>query len=218
MSSMPASVGGRVQRQILESVLVNVALPLLLYALLSPHLSTLHTLMLVALAPAAESALTFVRRRRVDAFGLIVLGALLLGGGVVLLGGSARLILVREQLITGAAGLALLASLLLPRPLLYYLIRAAQARQEPMKRAQFDARWTASAPFRHAVRLMTMVFGAGVVVEALANIYLAYTVAIPTFLAVSPVVRYSIAGALILWLALYVRQTKRATGRHPLAL
>jgi hypothetical protein len=215
MLPSPASPARRLPASVLASLLVNAVLPLVLYALLSPHMSQLHAVLLVALVPLAEGLITFARHRRIDALGVFILATLLLGAAIVVLGGTPRLILAREQILTGAIGLLLLGSLLLPRPAAFYLFRAVVTRQDSGGRAPFDARWETSPSFRRLLRRVTVVFGLGIVAEAAINITLALLLSIPAFLAVSPVVRYGIAGLLLAWFVLAVRQVRRASSEQP---
>ncbi|MBV9280367.1 MAG: hypothetical protein JOZ41_09835, partial [Chloroflexi bacterium] len=95
---------------IVATLLINGLGPLVVYSQLSPHMSQIRALLCTALVPVVENVFTLTRHRRLDAFGVFVLVGLVLTGALVLAGGSPRLILIRESLLGGAFGLAMLAS------------------------------------------------------------------------------------------------------------
>jgi intracellular septation protein A len=204
-------------RQLRVTLLLNVVVPVVLYKLLQPHMSTLDALLIVAVVPALDSAFNLVRYRRLDAFGAFVLVGLLLGAAIVAVGGSPRFILARESLLIGAMGLALVASVaVLPRPLLWYLLEPFVAGKDFEGRVRFRADWEEHGAVRRSWRILTLVFGLGALLEAVINTFLAFAIPITIYLVVSQVVRYAIAVGLVLWLLVYVRRFKQARGRHPL--
>ena len=170
-------------------------MPVVLYKLLQLLMSTLHALLIVAVVPSLDSAFNLVRHRRLDAFGVFVFVGLLLGAAIVAVGGSPRFILARESLLIGAMGLALVASVVvLPRPLMWYLLVPFVAGNEAEGRERFGADWEEHAAVRRSWRMLTLVFGAGTLLEAAINTFLAFSIPIATYLVVSQVVRYAIAG------------------------
>jgi intracellular septation protein A len=204
-------------RQLRATLLLNVVVPVVLYKLLQPHMSTLHALLIVAVVPALDSAFNLLRYRRLDAFGAFVLVGLLLGAAIVALGGSPRFILARESLLIGAMGLALVGSVVvLPRPLMWYLLEPFVAGKDLEGRLRFRADWEEHAAVRRSWRILTLVFGLGALLESAINTFVAFAIPITIYLVVSQVVRYAIAVGLVLWLVVYVRRFKQARGRHPL--
>jgi hypothetical protein len=173
--------------------------------------------MCTALLPLLENVYTVAHHRRLDVFGAFVLSGLVLTSALVLLGGSPRLILIRESLLGGAFGIAMLASMLFPRPLLYYLVGHFVAGNDPVKRQKFDAKW-ASKDFRVFIQLMTLVIGVGTLVEAMVRTYLVFHLTTVAFLKVSPFVHYGIVAAIVLWVIASARHVSLTTGRHPFSL
>jgi intracellular septation protein A len=168
-------------------------------------MSVLHALLITALAPVLENVVALARHRRVDLFGVLVFLSLLLSGVVVLFGGSPRMILARESVLSGAFGLALLASLLCREPLIYYLTRHFVAGQHPARREEYHRK--AAAPrFRSFMRLLTVVWGVVTVADAALNVYLAFNVSIAHFLAVSPLARSGMFGCTFLWTLLHAQR------------
>ncbi len=203
-------------RQLRITLLLNFVAPFVLYKLLSPHMSTLHALLIVAVVPGLDSAFSFVRHRRLDSFGVFVFVGLLLGAAIVAVGGSPRFILARESLLIGATGLALVLSLVvLPRPLMWYLLAPFDAGNDEEGRARLRTDWEGHREVRRSWWMLTLVFGTGALLEAAINTYLAFAIPIAIYLVVSQVVRYAIAAGLLLWLVVYVRRFRQATGRDP---
>jgi hypothetical protein len=154
--------------------------------------------MVAALVPLADSVVGLVRQRRINAFGALVFLSLVLSSLLVLVGGSTRLILVRESALSGVFGVLMLLSLFWPQPLVYYLARHFVA---PGASAGWHAfQRTASAPrFRSFLRLLTVIWGLVTVLDAALNTYLAFHLPVGTFLAVTPLARYSMMGGTFAW-------------------
>ena len=204
-------------RQARVTLLLNFVLPVVLYKLLQPHMSTLHALLIVAVVPGLDSVYGLLRHRRLDAFGVFVFVGLLVGAAIVAVGGSPRFILARESLLIGAIGVVLVLSVVvLPRPLMWYLLVPFVAGSEAERRKRFWADWEEHGAVRRSWRMLTLVFGAGALLESAINTVLGFSISIATYLVVSQVVLYVIVAGLVLWLVEYVRRFRRATGRHPL--
>jgi hypothetical protein len=197
------------------TLLLNFVVPVALYKLLQPHMSTLHALLIVAVVPGLDSAYGLLRHRRLDAFGAFVFVGLLVGATIVAVGGSPRFILARESLLIGAIGLVLVFSVVvvLPRPLMWYLLVPFVAGKEAERRERLGADWEENGAVRRSWRMLTLVFGAGALLESAINTFLAFSIHIGTYLVVSQVVRCAIAAGLVLCLVVYVRRFRRATGR-----
>lgn len=114
---------------ILELV-VNLVLPWLAYRIAQPHYGDTGALYASAIPPLVWSIVEFIRLRRVDALSVLVLLGIALSIVAMALGGSPRVLLMRESLVSGAIGVAFVVSLVLARPLIFYLARASIARQQ----------------------------------------------------------------------------------------
>jgi hypothetical protein len=100
-------------------VVVNIVLPWLCYRFAKSPLGETGALLLSTAPPILWSLVTVLRFRRLDVVSVFVIVGILLSLVTMALGGSSRVLLMRESLVTGFAGLALIASLLLPRPLMF---------------------------------------------------------------------------------------------------
>jgi len=158
--------------------------------------------------PIAWSIYQFVRSRRVDAFSLLIITGIVLSMLALFGGGGARFLQLRENLVTGVIGVIFLGSVLLRRPLIYYLARAGIMRNTPDEAESFDA-MRESAAFKHTMLVLTLVWGLGLIARTAVACVLVFSVPIPTYLALNPVLGYANAGALAGFTVLYVRRRRR---------
>jgi hypothetical protein len=178
---------------------VNFLLPWLAYRLALPHLGETGALIASAVPPIVWSLIELVRFRRVDALSVLVVTGIVLSVAAMALGGSPRMLLLRESLVSGAVGVVFLLSLPMRRPLIFYLARATVAREMEGGAARFEALWQERPALVSAMRLMTLVWGIGLTGETALRAWMALTWPIERFLVVSPFIGYGIYGGLTLW-------------------
>jgi hypothetical protein len=147
--------------------------------------------------------------KRLDVVSLLVMGGILLSLLAMAFGGSPRLLLLRESLITGFIGLVLLISLLFRRPLMYYLAQSTTARHSPEEATGFDTLWEKPG-FVRCMYTLSWVWGAALICETILRGTLAWTIPIEQFLIISPIVGYGIYFLLIGWTFWFVRRLKAA--------
>lgn len=199
-----------------RTLLINGLAPYLIYVAVHAYASSFTALLCSAVPPMLESIWSVFRRGRLDVMAILVLGGIALGLGLMTLGGDARLLLVRESLVTGIIGLVFLGSLVLRRPLIYYLARESTAGDDPERLARWD-HFSALPPARRGIRWLTLVWGTGLLVEAAVRVDMAESMAIDHFLAISPFVQYGLTGLLIAWTVWYSRLLRRAVGAETAA-
>lgn len=189
-------------------LIVNLFLPWLAYTLVAPRYGEFGALVASSIPPLLWSLLELAWHRRIDALSILVLGGIGLSVLAMALGGDARLLLIRESLISGLIGVAFMLSLLFKRPLVYFLARATVLRQNAEHGAAgFHAWWQIPAAQR-AIRGITAVWGLGLTGEALLRTWLAWHWGPQRFLAIAPTLGYVIAGAMCLWTFWFVRRLK----------
>ncbi|WP_282936478.1 VC0807 family protein [Paenibacillus sp. RC67] len=197
----------RVFRGIIVTLLINGAVPYILYVWLSHYMSSFAALSIATVVPMADNLIHLARHKKLDVFGGMMLFTFLLGIGLILLGGDERLLLIRESFITAAVGLLFLISLMFKKPLIYHLAIRFTVKDNVDEKSTFATNWDYSY-FRFVVRLMTAVWGGMLLVEAGIRIILVYELTTAQFLAVSNLVFYGFIGITILWTALYRRRSK----------
>ncbi|HXM01946.1 MAG TPA: VC0807 family protein [Chthoniobacterales bacterium] len=195
--------------------LVNLGGPFLVYQLAAGHMSETAALMLSSAPPILWSVAQLIWSRKLDTLSLLVIAGIALSLVATLLGGSPRLLLVRESLITGIFGLIFLGSLLFPKPLMFYIVKTTVTKQG-MSEEAFASRWSIPG-FRSTFNLMTVVWGAGLLVEATVKIILAFTMPTGLFLVVSPIISYGIYFGLLGWSIWYGNQRRKAGERFAAA-
>jgi hypothetical protein len=200
----------RLPANLLVELGVNFALPWLAYRVAQPHWGETGGLIASAVPPLLWSIYELVRFKRLDAVSLLVLAGIALSVLAMCLGGSPRMLLMRESLISGAVGLAFLVSLALPRPLTFYLARATVEREGSSDAGHFDTLWRESPAFVAGMRSMTLIWGTGLVAEASLKVWMAWTWPVSRVLLISPIVSYTIYGVLMAYTFWYRR---RARGR-----
>lgn len=193
----------------LPEIFANFLAPYLVYEGLDARYGDTGAMIASAMPPLAWSVYELVRTRRVDAISLTIVASILLTVGATAMGGSARLIQIRDALVTGVIGLAFLASLLvLKRPLIFYLARAAMARGEDGI-AAYETIW--EQPGVPAVfRCLSLVWGLGLVVQTATMCTLAWIWPVPRYLLLSPPISFGIFGVLMAGSLAYIARRPAA--------
>lgn len=176
---------GRVARTLRVTVLDLVAPVALYYGLRAAGASVWAALAVGAVLPAASAVADLVRRRHTDSMGLLVLATLALSAVLSLVTGSPRALLARDGLLTGAWAAFLYASLLAARPATLVISRPllegrrvynpATRRWEPPARQSWDELWERVPGFRHAWRVITVIWGTGILIDAALRVIMAAT-------------------------------------------
>jgi hypothetical protein len=188
----------------------NVLLPYLTYALLTDRgMAEVPALAISAVWPAVEVAGLFAIRRRIDEFGMLTLMFIGLGVLSSLFFDSTRLALVKESALTGLFGLAMLGSLLLPRPLMFYFGRKFATDGSAEKVAWWNDLWRYPG-FRSTQRVLTVGWGVTLLAEAGVRIALSYLLPVDAMVIVSSVLPYVVMAALVFWTITYARRRRAA--------
>ncbi|MEO9384227.1 VC0807 family protein [Chromobacterium phragmitis] len=198
---------------LLAELIVNFLLPWLCYRWGKPHWGEMGGLLLSAAPPIVWSLWELWRNRRVDALSMLVLLGIALSLLAMLLGGSEKMMLLRESLLSGLFGGAFLLSLLFPRPLVFYLARATIERREEGGRERCDRLW-GQAEFRRVIRFMTAMWGVGLVAEMALRSWLAWHWPVERSLLLLPWISYGVMGLLTAATWLMRKRLARAIPRE----
>lgn len=183
----------------------NGIVPVALYYGLNMYMPSLTALLLAMTAPLAENVLYTIKHRKADAFGLLMAGSFVVGAGAAFWGGSEKLVLARESVVTAFVGCVFLLSLFTRRPLIF---RLAERFVPPTGAVTYEERW--SLPYvRFVFRLMTAVWGAVLVAEAAVRVVLAFRLSTEQFLLFHNLLFYGVLGVLIVWTARYRKYAMR---------
>jgi hypothetical protein len=215
MQASTGPVGRPPLRGIVWGIILNAAFPVILYKISKRYVSSseLTALLIATTFPLGKSIVDLARRGQMDPISIVVLLGIVTDGFALLLGGSARILLLRESMFTGAFGLACFISLLLPRPLMFYFGRYFMAGNDLERQARFNTSWQLRE-VRFCHRLITSVWGCVFVGELLVRIALIYNSSAATVLVVSPFLIGTVTIATMVWAFSYGHRVRlRATGQ-----
>jgi hypothetical protein len=195
-------------RSAAKIVVFDIAGPLVAYQMLrSAGLSAVSALVVSGALPGVAVLGGLLRRRHLDAVGVLVLAGIAVGSILGLLSGNARLVLVEGSVPTAVFGLLCLGSLRSRRPLIFRFSLEFMGADTPRGR-EFDALWRYPG-FRHVFWLFTVVWGAAYLIEAAARVVIVETTSVGTALAISKVMPYAVGAVLTGWMFLYGRHARR---------
>jgi hypothetical protein len=199
--------GGR-KFYIVLDFLVNLGGPILIYNTFQKSLGEVNALILSSVPSIGWSLLSFFKTRKLDPISLLVLSGIVFSLIAILIGGDSKVLLIRESFVTGLFGLFFLGSLLAKRPFFYYVVETVASKGDPEKAREFSEKWVYPG-FRHTFRLMTVVWGAGLVLEAILKTVLAFAMPINLFLVIAPIIGYAIYFGLMGWSFWYGKKKKK---------
>ena len=186
----------------------DVAGPLALYSWLrSQGWSPVTSLVLSGVLPAVGVILGIARKRRIDVVGAVVLFGIAIGTVLGLASRSARLVLLEGSVPTAIFGLVCLGSLWTSRPLMYRFAVEFIGEDTPRGR-DFADNWRYHG-FRHAFKVVTVVWGVAYLFEAAARVVIVESTSTGNALAISKVMPFVIGGVLATWNVAYARQSRR---------
>lgn len=184
---------------------VNVALPAAAYRIGYAHYGLPGGLIASTLPLLAWISIDLVRFRHFDALSALVLASLVLSL-LVLVSGSARWLgEAREPLVSGIIGVLFLLSLPMDRPLVFYLARSTLARERSGREREFDTVWQTRPALVKSIRLMTAVWGLGLVGENVLRLWMTCCMAGQNGHRFSDFVRYATYAGLTAWSIVYRR-------------
>ena len=199
---------------LLRIVGLSVVLPLLVIQWqLRSGAPPLQAIALAAIFPILEMILEAVQTKRVGLIAIISLIGILSGLGLGYITGNAAFALLKDSVFTGMFGVAFLVSLLSEKPLIYRF-NLDLAGANAAKRAAAEALWQQPSARRH-MRTLTLVWGIGLILEALVRLVAVATLPIVTATALSPFIQLIAFGALAIVTVVFARRGARAVVHAP---
>lgn len=190
-----------------NDIIFGAVLPYIAF-LVARHfgLSNVHALAIGSLFPIATIAATYAASRRIAAVSIITLTATLASLAASLWFNSTYLALLKNSLITGCVGLIFLASLLAPRPLVFFLASEGGTG----KRAEHEGFWQTRPGYRRTIREMTLIWAVVLIAEAATRAVLIPLLPIDIFLVVSEVMWIVVFAGMIAWSIRYGKRRSQA--------
>ncbi len=190
-------------------MIFDMAGPLVVFqALRSGGHSEVTSLIISGIFPIIGILLGVVRQRRLDPVGVLVLIGIALGTAVGLATNSAKALLLEGTVFPAVFALVLLGSLLARRPLMFYFALESMGGETPKGRA-FAQRWHSHPGFRRSFRVMTVVWGVGMLAVAAALVLAIETQSIGTAKTLSNVLPYVAIAILTVWTIRHVKRSQR---------
>jgi hypothetical protein len=200
----PEPPGGFSFKQMLPTLVIDVAMPIVAFNLLISYgVSTLWALLAGGLFPAINNLRVWVRSRRLEPLGIIVMTFLVIGTAASLISGSVFFALIKESFLTATFGFICLGSLLAAKPLMFYINRQFVAGDDPVRLEWWNGLWQ-YPNFRAAQRLVTAVWGIAYLVEALLRVGFALALPPAQVVAISPVMAFGMMIVRIAWTRRYL--------------
>ena len=200
-------------KELLPSVVFGAAVPIGVYFAVRPDVSTdAEGLIIAGGASVAWILIQFVRRRELDFVGTIVLFGFVVGVvSSTLLGGNAYVLKVRDAFFTAIFGIACIVTIYThDRPALFYVGRYLSAGNDRAKVAAYNQLHEIPTA-RHIFRVLSVVWGIGLVIEGSARMTLAEALHTSTYVAVSPFITATVIGSLFAFTLLYVKRAQLAS-------
>ncbi|MER7872732.1 VC0807 family protein [Streptomyces solisilvae] len=189
---------------------LTVVAPIITYNALRDHgFSEFAALLISSVWPVIDGAVHIAWRRRLDELAIVTLVFIVITAVVSTVGAhSARALLIKDSAVTGLFGLLCLATLLTPRPLIFYLGRKFATDGTERSIAWWNGLWQVDG-FRKAMITMTTVWGVAYCMESAVRIVLSYTLRTDTMVVLSPVLIYAVLSSLGVWTAWYGKRSRR---------
>jgi hypothetical protein len=128
-----------------------------------------------AALPALSAGYTLAVKRRADGVALFVLTTIVASIFVSVIARDPRFLLARDGLITGLWGLWFLASVWARRPAAFTFARPLLEGRKMFTVRDWDTLWRAEPAFRHIWRVSTVMWGTGLLADAVARVIMSYT-------------------------------------------
>jgi len=188
----------------IPTLLFDVAMPIIAFNVLVHYgVSTLLALVAGGLFPALNNLRVWVKTRKLEPLGIIVMTFLAVGTAASLISGSVFFALIKESFLTATFGFICLGSLMAERPLMFYINRQFVAGDDPVKLEWWNGLWE-FPHFRDSQRLVTTVWGVVYIVEALVRVGFALVMSPAQVVAISPVMAFGVTIALVAWTRRYM--------------
>jgi len=188
---------------------LDVGLPVVAYyALHAAGVSNWFALLAATLVAAARIVLVAVRQRRLNALALVMLVIYGLGLALTFATGDVRFLVLKDSFGTGVLGLLFLCFAVAGHPL-----TLAASQTWGRERAATMAELYRTVPaVRHGHFVASMVWGFGLLAEALLRVLLVFLLPISVVVGLSTALAVVVIGSLMVWTLWYMQRVRKALG------
>jgi hypothetical protein len=121
-----------------------------------------------------STAVNTIRRKGLDALGLLVVLEIVASLVVLIFFRDSRLLMIRPSIYTAVAAIFLMNSAFIGQPLSFAGSRAMAAKGGPARIAAFERTWERSPEFRRTHKMVTFGFGVGLAVDSILRVVIVY--------------------------------------------
>ncbi|MGH3548320.1 MAG: VC0807 family protein [Pseudonocardiaceae bacterium] len=189
---------------------LDVGLPLLAYyGLHAAGVGDYRALLAGTVVAGLRVAFVALRNRRLDGFAAFLMAMFAVGLALAFATGDARFMLAKDSVGTAVAGLIFLGTCIVGRPVMFYAAQRFAATTSE-KRELWNTLWQTKPAFRRGFRVMSVVWGVGLLVEAAVRIPLIYLLPIQVMVGLSTVLQVAAFSLLMTWNMWYGKRMQRA--------
>src|SRR3954447_12298596 len=165
-------------------------------------------LLAATLVAAARIVLVAVRQRLLNALALLMLGIYGLGLALTFATSDVRFLVLKDSVGTGVLGFLFLCFAVAGHP----LTLAATRTWDPERAVAMAERYRTVPAVRHGHFVASMVWGVGLLAEALLRVLLVFLLPISVVVGLSTALIAVVIGSLMVWTLWYMRRVRRTLG------
>lgn len=194
---------------------VNVVLPFATYVLLTRVLGTgeVTALLVSGIWPVLEIGYTLVKQGVVDEFSVFVLVGIVIGVVTALFSDDARAVFLKDSIAMGLIGVVMLVTLVVGRPLTFYLGRRFATDGSAVQRQWWNGLWQ-HPQFRSVQRRIGLMWGVTLLGEAVVRALLTLTLGTEPMVLVNNIVPLVVIAGLVFLTIAIGRRAQAAAARH----
>jgi intracellular septation protein A len=176
VTTPPAPPAATSRLRTLLPTLLDLIIPTAGYFLLHwAGLSDVWALTIAGAATAVNALITTIRRRRLDALGLLVVAEVAVSVALAAITQDPRLILARPAVYLAVAGVVNLVSCVAGRPLSYTAATPMATKGDPVRAVAYERAWDHSPELRAIHRQLTAAIGLAMLVYAVLRVLIVYS-------------------------------------------
>jgi intracellular septation protein A len=176
VTTPPAPPAATSRLRTLLPTLLDLVIPTAGYFLLHwAGLSDVWALTIAGAATGVNALIHTIRRRRLDALGLLVVAEVAVSVALVVVTNDPRLILARPAVYLAVAGVVNLTSCLAGRPLSYTAATPMATKGDPVRAVAYERAWHHSPELRAIHRQLTAGIGLAMLVYAILRVLIVYS-------------------------------------------